>query len=214
MTPRACTLKEMAVFLILLPACSPAIGQEAPQFSPVRGVESTTSAEQVRDRLMIEDVWSSYVHALDTMDADRLGSLFSEDAQFIVGRADGVAGQPQPTDTLNGRAQIVEYISRFRERQTDNRFTSDLHGRQFSPVRHVVTSLIVDLEGSVATAESFWTEVASGGRNSSGLGLSPNVLNMGRYEDIFVKRDGRWLIKQRRVIGDMWDRRVPPLQAP
>jgi uncharacterized protein (TIGR02246 family) len=195
-----------ACLLTLSSAVRPASGAE---FSPVANPPAPLTLEQVRDRIMIQDLWSAYVFALDTMDAEGVANLFTEDAVFSIAQADA-----SPAHVLKGRAAIVAELAAFRDRPRNKELTKDAHGRVFSPVRHVLTSLFVNLQGDTATAESYWMEIASSGRNSSGKGLSPHVLNMGRYEDVYVKQKGRWLIKQRAVLGDMWDLRVPTLQSP
>ena len=166
-------------------------------FAPVTASVASTS-DEVRDKLMIQDTMSSYVFALDTLDPEGVASKFTQDGIFTVGL------KPDGTRTVRkGRAEIMAYVAPGRDRPNSD-VAADTHGRRFSPVRHVVTSLIIDLQGDSATAESFWLEIKANGRNADGMGLPPTVRNMGRYEDIFVKQNGKWLIKQRTVVGDMW----------
>jgi uncharacterized protein (TIGR02246 family) len=149
----------------------------------------------IADRLQIEQVWTRYALALDTGDADALGVLFTDDALFDV------AGKP-----FKGREAIKQFARGMRERfKLDTRPAVDERGRRFTPIRHVLSNLVLDVKGDTATADSYWTELLASGRDASGRGRPPTVLNAGRYHDTFVKQKGRWLIKERRVIGDLFE---------
>jgi SnoaL-like protein len=147
----------------------------------------------IEDRMRIEDVWARYAILLDAADP-RVSSLFTEDAVFDV------AGL-----VFTGRGQIEQFamMTAGPFGLHDREPVDDL-GRKFLPLRHVLSNLVIDLRGDTATADSYWTELLSSGRDPSGVGRPPTVLNAGRYRDAFVKRDGRWLISERRVIADVY----------
>jgi ketosteroid isomerase-like protein len=149
----------------------------------------------IADRIEIEQLCARYALALDSGDADAVGVLFTADAVFDV------AGTP-----FKGREKIQDFARGLRATfKLDSRPPADDLGRRFTPMRHVISNLVLDVNGNTATADSYWTELLSSGREASGAGKPPIVLNAGRYRDLFVKQNGRWLIKERRVIGDLFE---------
>ena len=101
-----------------------------------------------QDRAEIEERVNRYVIALDTLDADMYGEVFTEDALFDV------------TGTVyNGRAQI----------------------------RGIVTGL---------QENSAYAQTVRAAENGEFV-----VGSMGRYEDVVVKRAGRWQIRERRLVS-------------
>lgn len=148
----------------------------------------------VEDQLRIEHVWARYALALDTLDADALGSVFTEDAVF------NVAGTVfKGRDAIKGFATGMRTAMKF-----DDRPPVDELGRRFTPIRHVVSNLVVEIKGNTATADSNWVEIMSTGREASGRGKAPKIINAGRYRDVFVKQKGEWLIKDRKVVADLF----------
>jgi hypothetical protein len=148
----------------------------------------------IEDRMRIEHVWSRYAILLDAADT-RVSLLFTEDAVFDV------AGL-----VFTGREQIARFATMLGEQfALASRSPVDELGRRFVPMRHLISNLVIDLRGDTATADSYWIEMISSGREPSGAGRPPTVLNSGRYRDVFVKRDGQWLIRERRVIADLYE---------
>jgi ketosteroid isomerase-like protein len=163
------------------------------------GISQAADFGNIADRMEIEQLCARYALALDTGDADRVGALFTEDALFDVG------GTP-----FKGREQIKGFAKGLRASfKMDARPPVDDLGRRFAPMRHIISNLVLDVNGDTATADSFWTELLSSGREASGAGKPPAVINAGRYRDLFVKQNGRWLIKERKVIVDMYEQLSP-----
>jgi hypothetical protein len=157
--------------------------------------------QNLEDQLQIQQLWARYAYALDTLDPAAYSSVFAADALIVMDDA-----------SYQGRDKIRGLIEGYRKMGFLKDAPVDKHGRRFGPVRHVTTSLILEVKGNSATAESYWMEVISNGKNSQGVGNPPSVLNMGRYEDELVKRDGKWLLSKRTIIGDMFQPR-PELPA-
>jgi uncharacterized protein (TIGR02246 family) len=152
---------------------------------PSLSAAATAGFGAIEDRLQIEDLCARYVMALDTSDGDEYSSLFTQDAVLdINGR-----------QTETGRTAIRKMIDGFKAMQPQATASSD---RVFGPVRHVVTSLVLNIRGTTATGESYWMEVQSNGRDHP-----PTVFNIGRYEDEFVKLHGKWLLHHRKIIADI-----------
>ena len=146
----------------------------------------------IEDRLEIEQVWSRYAQALDTADPDAYASLFTSDASLEV---DGVL--------YKGREQIRSLIADMRAKLSIDSLPPTGRGRRFGPIRHISSGFILDLHGKTADSESYWTEVITNGKNDQGVGLPPSLLKMGRYEDTFVKQNGKWLLSHRIITGDL-----------
>jgi ketosteroid isomerase-like protein len=144
------------------------------------------------DRAAIEHVWAKYAQALDTADADLYASLFTPDAYVEVD------GKP-----YKGSEAIKGLIDGIRQKLQIDKLPADAHGRRFGPIRHLLSNLVVDLQGDRATSESYWTEIISSGKNAQGIGNPPAVLKMGRYEDELVKKNGKWLFSRRIISGDL-----------
>ncbi len=70
------------------------------------------------------------------------------------------------------------------------------HSRAQNATHHVITNHSCDLDGDVAHTETYYTFAAM---NVAG---APLTLAGGRYIDRFEKRDGRWAIAARKVVGD------------
>jgi hypothetical protein len=144
------------------------------------------------DRVAIEQLWSKYAQALDTADPELYASLFTVDAYVEVD------GKP-----YKGRQAIQELVRGIRQKLQIDKVPPDSHGRRFGPIRHLLSNLIVDLQGDRATSESYWTEIITNGKNAQGVGNPPSVLKMGRYEDELVKQNGKWLYSKRIISGDL-----------
>jgi ketosteroid isomerase-like protein len=148
--------------------------------------------QALEDRLAIEQVWAKYAQALDTADPEAYASLFTPDAYVEVD------GKP-----YQGREAIQAMIRNIRTRLGVDQAAPDSHGRRFGPIRHLLSNLVVEVNGDHATSESYWTEVITNGKNAQGIGNPPSVLKMGRYEDELVKRNGKWLFSRRIITGDL-----------
>jgi len=66
-----------------------------------------------------------------------------------------------------------------------------------APVRHHVANVLVDgdADGEGATGRAYFVAYRFGEGGT-------RVIALGRYEDVLVRRDGRWRFAQRRVIVD------------
>jgi ketosteroid isomerase-like protein len=156
------------------------------------GLVGAVDLQVIEDRQQIEQVWSRYAQALDTADAAAYSSLFTNDAYLEV---DG--------QVYKGKEKIRDLIKDIRSKLEIDKLPSDEHGRKFGPIRHIVSGLIVDLRGNKATSESYWTEIITEGKQADGIGKPPSVLKMGRYDDEFVKQNGKWLFSRRVITGDL-----------
>lgn len=166
-----------------------ALGLVAPAFS------SAADFGSIEDRVKIEHTWNLYALYLDTANGEGVASTFTEDAVFDV------AGK-----VFKGHKEIAGFVTGMRQvLKLDARPAVDKLGRRFAPIRHILSNLVVEMNGNTATADSNWVEIVSNGRLPSGRGKPPSIINAGRYRDVFVKEKGQWLIKERKVIADVFE---------
>ena len=137
------------------------------------------------DRVAIQDLMMRYARAHDTTNAAAYPDIFAEDAQILT--ANGVVLQ-------DGLDAILAGVDSDRARFNPN---ADGSSETYGVMRHLVTNTTIELHGETATGVSYvQTEVydEEAGR--------PEILSVGRYEDEYVKRGGRWLILRRVIVLD------------
>jgi uncharacterized protein (TIGR02246 family) len=142
--------------------------------------QSADLLQRLNDRAEIEELVALYVHALDTLDADAYASVFTEDAVYET-----------PMGVYEGRAAIRAIVTGLQE----NRARAEAAGTEPLALYHVMSnSSIVLIDEDEATHKSYAQTVSAreGGQFVVGF--------MGRYEDVIVKRDGRWQIQSRKLV--------------
>lgn len=70
--------------------------------------------------------------------------------------------------------------------------------------RHVVTNIIIEVDGDRAGSESYWTVTL----RIPHEGQSYDIISQGRYIDTWERIDGRWAIRHRQSVAD-WNRIEP-----
>jgi uncharacterized protein (TIGR02246 family) len=135
----------------------------------------------VRDRAEIEELVVRYAMALDTLDADAYANVFTEDAVFDV------------TGTVyRGRAAIREIVTGLQE----SRDRALAEGTPAVSLYHVMSNTSIEIvDEDEARHMSYAQTVRLGDDGQFVVGF------MGRYEDVIVKRDGRWQIQSRRLVS-------------
>ena len=138
------------------------------------------------DRAAIENLMSRYMYALDTTNPEAYAAVFTEDAELTAGGS-----------TEHGHAEIMKMVQGLKDRLNKDA-KPDASGRAFAPFRHIYFDLVLDVDGNKAKGEAYWQTVM---RQPDGQ--TPKIAAMGRYEDEFVKQNGKWLISKRAIINDM-----------
>ncbi|WP_231986471.1 nuclear transport factor 2 family protein [Mycobacterium sp. E2479] len=136
------------------------------------------------ERLRIRDVIERYMRYNDDGDAERLTSLFHEDATFQT------AGQ-----THQGRDAIGELFRGAFSDTAPGRWTDP--GNLFAQPRslHIGSNPVIDLDGDRATAETDFQVVV---RNAEGRAALSVV---GRFRDRMRRgENGAWLIESRTIV--------------
>src|SRR4051812_45009190 len=139
------------------------------------------AASQLVDRAAIHEVMQKYVWSVDALDADGYVSVFTEDA---VVDSNGIVHK--------GHAEIRTVVTDMQARQAANR----AEGKPPGNLYHVISNERISFTSPTeALYESYWQTLRKGEGNRYIAG------GFGRSEDRLVKqRDGRWLIKSRKLV--------------
>jgi uncharacterized protein (TIGR02246 family) len=140
------------------------------------------AVQKLLDRAEIEALVTRYVTGLDTLDPDMYAGVFAEDAVFEL--PGGVVHR--------GRAAIRKIVTDLQESRTRNQAS----GTASPSLYHVMANTSIEvIDATNARHQSYAQTVraAEGGQFIVGF--------MGRYEDVLVKRDGRWYIQSRKLVS-------------
>jgi ketosteroid isomerase-like protein len=120
------------------------------------------------DRLAIRELLETYADAVCRVDAEAWGSTWAEDASWEL---------PDYPDigTIRGRDNIV---AAWKVAMT-----------HYPGIVFIATPGAIEIDGSRATVRSYTSEVY----DRDGV----TKRDRGRYEDVVVKQNGRWLFKKR-----------------
>lgn len=157
--------------LLLVVACAP-----APQ--PVSGVvpEQSDLARRIQlleDRAALKALVDTFSNLADQKDVARQLLLFTEDAT-VESRSGGAPGS-----VLRGREQIGQAFSSFLA--------------NFTTVYHMNGHQTVTVNGDRASGTAYCLVVLAGMQDGREMRLTMGV----RYDDEYVRLDGKWLIAKR-----------------
>jgi ketosteroid isomerase-like protein len=120
------------------------------------------------DRLAIRELLEAYADAVCRVDADAWGATWAEDSVWEL------PDYPE-IGTIRGRANIVAA------------WTAAM--AHYPGIIFIATPGSIEVRGGEALLRSYTSEVYDSG------GVTRR--DRGRYEDVVVKQDGRWLFKSR-----------------
>lgn len=141
--------------------------------------QDAATLRQLADRVAIEEVMQKYVWSVDSLDADGYVSVFTEDAEID---SNGTL--------IRGHAAIRKVVTDMQARQAANR----AEGKPVGALYHVISNERVTFVGPAeAIYQSYWQTLRKGDANRYAAG------GFGRSEDRLVKRDGKWLIRHRKL---------------
>jgi len=136
--------------------------------------------EEAVAKLAITDVLHRYSRGLDRMDREMTLSCWHP------------GGTDSHGPTYTGSAEgFVEWLW-------------PVHGAM-EVTRHVVTNIIIEVNGDKAGSECYWTLTL---RMKGSDGVRYDLMGQGRYVDQLERIDGVWAIRHRQSIGD-WGRIEP-----
>lgn len=157
------------VVLILLGAASDS------QPAGVQGPSLEERLQRVEDERQIRNLMALYGEHLDSLDFERYSQLFAAEGEWS-----GLLGEPV---TIKGPEAIRSAMEEaFAERTYDPAHVTNLH---------LISNVRIDIDGDRASGYSRWTVLS---RNDDG---QPAVRLSGRYDDLYVREDGKWKFLRR-----------------
>lgn len=145
------------------------------------GAQSADLVTKLQDRAEIEELVSRYVMGLDTLDADMYANVFTEDAVYDV------------TGTVyEGRPAIRKIVTDLQE----SRARAQAEGAAPPALYHVMSNSSIELIDEDEARHTSYAQTVRAAENGQFI-----VGFMGRYEDVIVKRDGRWQILSRKLVS-------------
>jgi ketosteroid isomerase-like protein len=116
-----------------------------------------------------------YAERIDAGDLDGLAAMFAHATWRSPGRAEPLRGVAEVRKAYDG---VILYDG-------------------IPCTKHVVTNVVVEIDGDTATARSYFTVFQA----RPDLPLQPIIA--GRYHDAFVRADGAWRFADRLIIPDL-----------
>jgi ketosteroid isomerase-like protein len=138
------------------------------------------TAQEIGDRLAIRELVDAYAHCADRRDVEGQMSLFTSDTEFLVYMDSHKA---DPMQEINGREGLRAVFENLRTYEATTHFNGQ--------------STVVWKQDS-ATGVSY---CLAHHVKVDGTGRSLMIASI-RYLDQFVKMDGRWYFRQRKLMVD------------
>jgi hypothetical protein len=141
----------------------------------------TESIEQrfkrIEDREAIEELLITYGQFLDKQDLVGYSNLFAADGVWEggIGSAKGPAEIRQMLETVFARTTRGQYVGSY----------------------HIMSDVIIDVDGDSATSWSRWTWLVEAEDGS------PVPRRSGHYEDKLVRENGQWKFKHRLTVTEL-----------
>jgi len=154
-------------------------GNTTASAQPARSAPADVSAairlQRLEDMEEIRTLLLDYGRFLDARDLAAYSRLFAKDGEWVGGFG-----------SARGPEEILAFMQK-------NLGTGPNRGNTF----HILSNFEITVDRDSATAWSRWTFVTPGtdGR--------PVISQAGRYDDVFVREDGRWRFKRRMASNDI-----------
>jgi hypothetical protein len=139
------------------------------------------------ERAQIEDLQARYLFAFDWNDATGYANTFAADGVLNFGWGE-----------IKGREAIRAFIAEGDAGRAQRRAATPA-GERPSVGRHIISNIVVQIDGNRASGRAYWTHMTSG---PTGYGT---VDFFGHYEDEMVKVNGEWLFASRHVYNEVFD---------
>jgi ketosteroid isomerase-like protein len=150
-----------------------------------RGDHADLSLAQLADRLAIRELVDAYAYCADRRDATGQMALFTEDTDFQVFMD---THRPSPTQHLEGRAALAPVFDEL------NTYIATMHFNGQS-------TMVLDGDHASGVTYCLAHHVKVDG---SARSLMVAAI---RYLDSFVKQDGAWFFRQRKLMVDWTETR-------
>ena len=133
-----------------------------------------TRLQRLEDIEEIRTVLLDYGRFLDARDFAAYSRLFAKDGEWVGGFG-----------TVQGPAAIQTFM--------EKQIAGPNRGNTF----HILSNFEIEVHGDTATAWSRWTFV------TPGADKKPVMAQAGRYDDTFIRENGRWKFKRRVASNDI-----------
>jgi uncharacterized protein (TIGR02246 family) len=130
--------------------------------------------KHIEDVDEIQHLLLEYGRTLDARDFAGYSRLFAKDGVWSGGFG-----------TVQGPGEIKAFMEKA------------MPGANTTHNYHLLSNFVIDVKGETATAWSRWQFVVPGPDGK------PSVAQAGRYDDTFVREDGRWRFKRRVASNDI-----------
>jgi len=140
------------------------------------------SATPAGDRMAIEETLRRYVRALDESDIDAYLATLTDDARFVSAQS-----------TYAGKDAIRKYVEPVMKSRLQRR---EKEGVAATATHHVVTNQAIEFaDKDNVVVRAYWMFVVA-----HGDGKPMTIDIMGSSEDYLTRSNGKWLIRERRVL--------------
>ena len=116
------------------------------------------------------EILTQFCRTVEAGDAAAFAALFTEDGTW-----DTAFGVGKGRSGIADQARAIAAIGAPRPRRV-----------------HLVTNIVIELNGDTATVQSNWALVQN-------TGAAPNIGSAGGYADRMVRQNGRWYIAYRKI---------------
>lgn len=131
--------------------------------------------QRIEDEKEIRELLVRYGRYLDSLDFKSYSELFARDGEW--------SGLTTGYTPVRGPAEIRATMEKaFAERRYDPEHITNLH---------LISNVMIQVDGDRGTGYSRWTVVTRNDKDE------PFVRISGRYEDEYVREDGRWKFRKR-----------------
>ena len=135
-----------------------------------------SAAQTLADRAEISDLLTRYYNNFGNGAESKVGEFYAPDGEMILGQT-----HYKGIEAIKGAYAAVP---------------ANAPQRSAFALNILISNLLVTLHGDTATARLVFTETLT-----EKQGEAPKILTQGREFDRLVKRDGRWLISSRQIMG-------------
>lgn len=132
---------------------------------------------EIEDREAIRDLLETYGRMLDEKDLRGYSNLFAQDGVWEGG-----------IGSATGPDEIYAMLDR-----VYGQLEPDAYGADY----HIMSGIMIDVDGDEATSWSRWTWVVEGEDGK------PVAQRSGHYEDVLVKIDGEWKFRHRLTVTEL-----------
>jgi hypothetical protein len=153
-----------------------ALGLALAPCASLRAEAPQYTAQALADRAQIEDLLTRYYNGFGNGVESRIAEFYAPDGEMILG-----PNSYKGIEAIKGAYAAVP---------------ADAPQRKSFALNILIGNMLVVVHGDTATARLVYTETIIDKQ-----GDAPRILTQGREFDHLVKRNGRWLLSKRQIMG-------------